>query len=71
MLQTAQWIMVKPDGSETVLAEAVEDANNTLSWSPVPDLVRYPYGKRVKGRTGDAAWAELKTQLLKEEAKAC
>ncbi len=69
MYQTVQWIMVKPDGAETVLCEMIEDDVSMIGWLPSPlDLMFYPYGKRVKGPAGDAAWAELKSQLLKEEA---
>ena len=65
MVKTLQWIMVAPDGTETLLYEMIARAEWDATWHPTTPLP-HPYGMRRKGSDHDADWEQAKQGLMKE-----
>ncbi len=65
MFATLQWIMVAPDGTETLLNEEIVCDGVMAGWVP-RDRIIHPFGMRVKGPEHDAEWAERKRLLMEE-----
>jgi hypothetical protein len=68
MYETLQWIMVAPDGTETLLNEEIVQYGDLVSWTPL-GVLPHPFGKRRKGSEHDAAWELVKRELM--EADVC